>query len=1364
MRRPLNALTIVAAILFLGCSNDKTINPIDAAPLPDSAGGTVDVRPVTTPDAAPPDATPVHPDAPPPDATPIDSPPPIDAPPPAPDATVAVPDAVPPPPDANLVPDANLTPDACVTDPRCDGSAGTHCGAGGALITCTGSGSCFQVTASTTCPGDQTCPSGGTQCECVADEKCGSGAGKYCDPNGSAGYYTCAPDVNNCVVSSSPDSACSSPEICTGASGHGACSCPAAGTTEGTGCSAALSCDSTTGDVLKCSSVGGCMVWTVQTDCMSLGLTCNNTECVCPTNTSHNYFVGPNYSRTDAPGGLQPTGVLTASGLCTFETLGDGLNAAAIDVAMSSPTQVPEVRVIAIALPGTTAVFTNETFPLVVGNRTRLTTAEDPDPNIAGLGFHPADYTISFNSSDEVTAQGVAMIVDPRVTSGAGATAGTGTPAVGGNAKLSGFTIQPTQENIDNTDAGMPDLGGAQIALLTAGGECDVNDLILDGGGSDAHLTRRLATPTQHVMRVGLGITDLDIASPRDIGGTSLSGSAGTFGGGSIDQFDATDAGGAWGLYKNIVVKSFGNWDSTDAIVDMPGTGVFVQTSEQGKTSLGVPHRADVNGLDIQDCYYGYIQEAGNVTFDTTTASDVKGNPHGTGANRATTVRVGLVFGPQDIGNGIGGETDGLIDFQSTALVVQNTDEAGIRVDSLYPGSGTGTVSSPFVSSSVRLTGGSIDSTLDGDGVQMFAGGQVFTATPTNKQVGGLLLNGVSITNSGGNGINVDTDSTTIPAILTATGVTISGALDNGIFAINNSDGAIPVILEFDGGTISANGTLDTATTTRAIHGFDLVNSVGYGLQLAGVNFTSTMATAVTGNVLGGLYAADAGDSQGVIDLTGTTFSGNGQDACPMNVAGGSIKANQAFSCRSFAVLVENTGGFTADTVSVVDNLGPGVAVLSGADDGGDPTMRCGSGGLCPLQVFTGATIKGNGSGTVRDMQATNTQTTNPGRGGATQGVLVDQGGAVLLTGSTLVQANKGVGVDVTSGGALYTGDVTIDTNGTNAGITNADQAPVSDPQSGLAIESGGAAQLTGSAADKVVISANAQYGILLLGYLDGLNMLVETAASHGIFVNTTDDNSNDAAHAGSIVKDVEIAKNGGDGIFIAAAGAGVTFPPGPTLNNNPPTCDPAFTVAGDHPTVVSLTSIHDNKGLGVEVGSRTAADQPGDICATIGDADIFDNTGTGIQTAQPTTGGHNTVALILDNNVYLNGGNGLLVLPSYVGQANGAVETFSGNRFHSNTLNQAVFDGGGGGNPLAKTMFNVDTASGTCDGNSSAFYCYGGTVGIFAQNNADLTVKRSEFETPQSASDGRESGSDGTSIIMVTNSCTLPMADTTCP
>jgi hypothetical protein len=91
----------------------------------------------------------------------------------------------------------------------------------------------------------------------------------------------------------------------------------------------------------------------------------------CPKNSSKEFYANPVVDRSKND--PKPTGLLTANGLCTFPTLNEAL------------VHANPVEGTAIAVGATRkkpAVFDREpAFPLIIGNRTTLTTYDDDDPN-----------------------------------------------------------------------------------------------------------------------------------------------------------------------------------------------------------------------------------------------------------------------------------------------------------------------------------------------------------------------------------------------------------------------------------------------------------------------------------------------------------------------------------------------------------------------------------------------------------------------------------------------------------------------------------------------------------------------------------------------------------------------------------------------------------------------------------------------------------------------------------------------------------------------------------------------------------------------------------------------------------------------
>ncbi len=801
-------------------------------------------------------------------------------------------------------------------------------------------------------------------------------------------------------------------------------------------------------------------------------------------------------------------------------------------------------------------------------------------------------------------------------------------------------------------------------------------------------------------------------------------------------------------------------------------------TQNQGATAMAVPHRAVFTHLYVEDSYIGVLHAAGNVTL----ASDgsdipnlIAGTPHAASATdptEVTTTRIGVLFGAQDdlvLGEGTASLP---IDFDGTGVFVQGADFAGVELNNDWTGAGLGTPDAPFVATSVRLTDGEISATLGGPGILESSGGRIFTGSNLQPmRVGGLSLTGTTVVDNHSDGIFVNNgqpgDSVNNldgPAICIASGASFDHNHADGVHAADTSqDPTNVVMVEIDGGEIVGNGTLGDSTS---IAGAQATASVGNGVTVSGASFSSSGGTSIMSNVLAGIDAEDQLDAHGALSTAGmvvldaTVVSGNGADQCAGNVARTTptvITGDQAASCRSFAVLVANTGGFSATGVQVVNNLGPGIWAIAGAMDGNDPGLRCGntqgqSVGQCPLQIWSASMIGGNGGGAVRDDQAATNGSLGGaalGVGGNNQGVLIGarQGvgaATLLLDQGTQVSGSAGAGVDIIGGSTLYTGDVTISGNGMNSGILSpSSQTAVSTPQSGIIIQAGGAAILTGTTDNGATASGNARFGLEILGSLDAVNGRSTGNVVHGIYVDA-------AGQVPTLVKDVQIDHNGGDGLFIASATAPAGEAPGP--------CTAAFTLAGDRPTLRSETAIHDNAGNGITAGSLDSTVQTGGVCAMLGDADVFLNTGSGIVIAEPASGpssGLVSEVRLVDDDVYTNGGNGLFVNPSVVGQASPtdggtATPTFSRDKFHSNTLNQAVFDGGSGSADPNGT-FNIDSPDGMCGVNDNAFFCYssGQTFGIFAQGNATVAVHHSQFQ--DAAGTNAVSAQTGSSVTVDT-------------
>ncbi len=426
--------------------------------------------------------------------------------------------------------------------------------------------------------------------------------------------------------------------------------------------------------------------------------------------------------------------------------------------------------------------------------------------------------------------------------------------------------------------------------------------------------------------------------------------------------------------------------------------------------------------------------------------------------------------------------------------------------------------------------------------------------------------------------------------------------------------------------------------------------------------------------------------------------------------------------------------------------------------------MTCGRSGTtaCPLQVFVDTTISANGTGNPRDDGFT---TIYPATNQFCQMIGNAVRRARRLVFSDLrreqgASASRSAGAWNRRPGQRA---ITVDGNGVNGGAFHssafnpADTVPA--PGSGLAIDDGGTAVVTGTAGAVAIFSHNAAHGIDLAGTLDALFAHATANAGSGIFVHTRSPaktSRREHAHRTS-----SSTPTGTDGLHLATEAP--RPPPASTQLLSSPgdhharrAC-PNLVLAGDRPTLQSETTIHDNLANGITVGSLAvdATGQPlqtGPICVQLGDADIHDNAAIGVETAQPaaSTFTRKTPVIFLYDDIYTNGATGLVVHPSAVGQAAGVgTPTFSQNKIHDNALNQVVFSGGG--NPLA---FSVNSPSNLCDTGANAVYRYAArhVYGFFGQVGAIVAVEHTALENagPGLNDTGAQSGSS----ITVGESC----------
>ncbi|MDX6587837.1 MAG: hypothetical protein QOI31_2310 [Solirubrobacterales bacterium] len=256
--------------------------------------------------------------------------------------------------------------------------------------------------------------------------------------------------------------------------------------------------------------------------------------------------------------------------------------------------------------------------------------------------------------------------------------------------------------------------------------------------------------------------------------------------------------------------------------------------------------------------------------------------------------------------------------------------------------------------------------------------------------------------------------------------------------------------------------------------------------------------------------------------------------------------------------------------------------------------------------------------------------------------------------------------------------------------------------------------EIEGFAGDGIVIGGEAT--------LDAVT--VEGNGGNGVVVDTTNAVSINNPH---------FVQNANHGLMVEGTGAA------------------SLTVTGDRPTLRSLAEISGNGGDGVHVGDPGAT---GDIHASISDQDIFENAAAGIEVEDQ--GARTYEVILLDNDVFTNSGNGALIGPSHIGQSTEdtgtpGTPTFAQNKFHNNTLNQVVFDGGGG----SGFTFEIDSPTHQCDAGANAVYSYVAkqVFGIFAQGNANVIVRHTSFEGGGTGLN--DFSYQAGSTMSVTNNCT---------
>ena len=113
----------------------------------------------------------------------------------------------------------------------------------------------------------------------------------------------------------------------------------------------------------------------------------------CPENISGKYYANPTVKKR--PRGLEPTGLLTPNGICTFPTLSEA-------VVSASEFEGGGTVIATGAKPGKPAKFSKESLPLEIESGVTVTTVDQP--SLGGNGFHPANYVVVHKANQPVPA------------------------------------------------------------------------------------------------------------------------------------------------------------------------------------------------------------------------------------------------------------------------------------------------------------------------------------------------------------------------------------------------------------------------------------------------------------------------------------------------------------------------------------------------------------------------------------------------------------------------------------------------------------------------------------------------------------------------------------------------------------------------------------------------------------------------------------------------------------------------------------------------------------------------------------------------------------------------------------------------
>jgi Right handed beta helix region len=728
---------------------------------------------------------------------------------------------------------------ACPTPPAGCTAAGKFCNGSGNLVTCSQDAQgCFSASAPAVCPTDTSCK--GTlpnaACSCDNDTSC-NGTNSFCLNPGVVA--TCGLDSNtpacNVVVSTA---------TCHGSSSciNGACVCPAAGTTAGSGCTTlnAKTCSGT--DILTCvtESSSGCSIWQASIHCATSGLTCGTKAsaqpaCQCPENAGTDVFVDP-AAGSDVVGGVFPTGIQSPAA-CRYASLTNGLTK------VGSPG-----RVIAISasLP---AAFAGETIPLTIPDGVTVMTAD--------AQFNAADYTIDVRSASTdaiVLGKGSALegfTVDGTASANALIFCGTTGPALldtvavlGNGVATDGIDLLGgCAATLHNVTVDSVDAAGISVSVST-GITVTITDTTVENALQGGLLFKSGSVAADNLTTKGN--TQYGIVLPSSSSGTPSLTLSNSFadGNGLAGNFPGIWIGKGTLAATNTEANNNGGagiqLDSTSAqqltTVTVKGNsamGVGLTAGSLTASSLLADKNGEA-GLDIS---------GGTATITGSTLSHNTGGGlslSGTGAN------VTVTGGALD-NNGLGGilASKGTLTVGGNAEVASNplgiqltgatTSVAGANI---HDNTGDGVVVNDSTSALVVLGSSSTTTTVGHNG----GSGIVVDASPaTSGGANSITIDTVAVTSNSGFGIHLEGDTGNVAATVKAS--TISGNHDVGLMVEQGSG----------------------KTTSEAIQNDDVSgnNTSGGGL-VGGVLFNSSSTLT---SFIGNKIHSNTGDELGFADV-----------------------------------------------------------------------------------------------------------------------------------------------------------------------------------------------------------------------------------------------------------------------------------------------------------------------------------------------------------------------------------------------------------------------------------------------------------------------------------------------------------------